>query len=88
MCTYVTIRSAITGSAKGPGSPWTRVSDMSVYLDHPVHALESHTVNVDITGANPDPGARIALELSSESALRLANSILDLLAAVPDLTGP
>jgi hypothetical protein len=87
MCTYATIRTAITGSAKGPGSPWMRAAEMTIYLDHPVHALEDHTVNIDVTGANADPGVRVAMELSPESARRLAVSILELLGGQREVHG-
>ena len=35
MCTYATVRTDLTGSAKGPGSAWFRVTDATVYYDHP-----------------------------------------------------
>ena len=47
MCTHVTETLAVTGSAKGP-TGWIRVTDASVYFDHPVHALADHTLNVDL----------------------------------------
>src|SRR6266702_3949884 len=37
MCTYLTEKGAISGSGKGP-SGWFRLTDASVYFDHPVHA--------------------------------------------------
>ena len=46
MCTYLTEKIAISGSAKG-GSGWFRVTDGSVYFDHPVHAPYGHTLNID-----------------------------------------
>ena len=44
MCTYITEKIAIAGSAKG-ASGWIKVTDGSVYLDHPVHAPFGHTLN-------------------------------------------
>lgn len=88
MCTYATVRSAITGSAKGPAGGWMRVCDLTVYFDHPVHALEEHTVNIDVTDPALGPGARIALELSPRSARALADAIHATLASAPaTLTG-
>lgn len=88
MCTYTTIRAGISGSAKGPGGSWMRVCDMTVYFDHPVHALYDHTVNIDITDPALGPAARVALELSPESARRLAEAIHAALDAAPtELTG-
>lgn len=85
MCTYNTIRAEISGSAKGPGQDWLRVRDLTVYFDHPVHALHEHTVNIDVTDPDRGPGARVALELSPESARRLAAAITDALASADRL---
>ena len=88
MCTYATVRAAIEGSAKGPASGWMRVCDLTVYFDHPVHARQEHTVNIDVTDPALGPGSRIALELSPESARALADAIHATLASAPAaLTG-
>jgi hypothetical protein len=82
MCTYRTDRLTVTGSAKGPQG-WFRVTDASVYLDHPVHALAEHTLNVDLR--NPAQGAayRVAMELDPAAARALAESILRALDEAP-----
>lgn len=88
MCTYSTIQESVAGSAKGPGGKWFRVTDATVYFDHPVHALAEHTVNIDIADPARGPGARVALELTPESARRLAGAIRAALDSVPfELTG-
>lgn len=78
MCTYETVTLPVTGSAKGP-SGWFRATDATVYYDHPVHALDDHTVNVDIRRPADGPGTRVALELSPGSARDLAEAILRIL---------
>lgn len=78
MCTYVTETLAVTGSAKGPDG-WIRVTDATVYFDHPTHALADHTLNVDLRRPADGPGARVAVELSAESARELAQTILKVL---------
>ena len=83
MCTYTTIRTSISGSAKGPGTGWSKVSDATVYFDHPVHAMEEHTVNIDVTDPSLGPGGRVALELAPDSARALAEAILAALASAP-----
>ncbi len=83
MCTYATVRAEVSGSAKGPGGSWMRVSDLTVYFDHPVHALADHTVNIDVADPSQGPSARVALELPPESARRLAHSILEALESAP-----
>lgn len=83
MCTYVTFKEDIEGSAKGPGSKWMRVGTASVYYDHPVHAMAEHTINVDLAVVGTDPTARVAMELTPASARRLVSAIEAALAAVP-----
>jgi hypothetical protein len=82
MCTYLTERISITGSGKGPAG-WIRVSDASVYFDHPVHAPAEHTLNIDFLDPGAGPSARVAVELTVESARALAKAIEATLDAVP-----
>lgn len=78
MCTYITETFPVTGSAKGPAG-WFRATDVSVYFDHPVHALADHTVNVDVRRPVDGPEQRVALELDPAAARQLAESILRIL---------
>jgi hypothetical protein len=78
MCTYVTETLAVTGSAKGAAG-WLRVTDAAVYFDHPVHAMADHTLNIDLRRPADGPAARVAVELTAESARALAESILRVL---------
>jgi hypothetical protein len=82
MCTYQTETLAVTGSGKGPGG-WLRVTDASVYVDHPVHAMAGHTLNIDLRDPAKGPAARVALELHPAAARELAEAILRSLDAVP-----
>lgn len=87
MCTYVTTKSAISGSGKGPEG-WFGLTESTVYFDHPVHADEEHTLNIDFRNPGMGPGARVAVELTAQSALELAHAILSTLEQVPaGLTG-
>src|ERR1700744_4595396 len=70
MCTYITEKIAIEGSAKG-ASGWIKVTDGTVYLDHPVHAPFGHTLNIDFLAPELGPSGRVAVELSQESARAL-----------------
>jgi hypothetical protein len=83
MCTYQTEQLTVAGSGKGPGSPWLRVTDASVYVDHPAHALAAHTLNVDLLNPEQGPSSRVALELHPDAARALAEAILRSLDAVP-----
>jgi hypothetical protein len=89
MCTYTTIRSEIDGSAKGPGSSWFHVTDATVYFDHPVHAMAEHTLNIDFADPTSGPSARVAVELTADSAWQLLAAIQAALAGAPvELTAP
>jgi hypothetical protein len=82
MCTYLTEKIGITGSGKGtPG--WIKVTDATVYFDHPVHAQADHTLNIDFLDPSAGPSARVAVELTAQSARALAKAIEAALASVP-----
>jgi hypothetical protein len=82
MCTYQTELFEVSGSGKGPAG-WLRVTHASVYVDHPVHAMVGHSVNIDLRNPNQGPGARVALELHPDAARSLAEAILRSLDSVP-----
>jgi Family of unknown function (DUF6295) len=83
VCTYATLHTPLEGSAKGPHGTWFRVSDATVYFDHPVHALADHTLNIDLADPAGGPGARVAIELSAASARALASAIAAALDSAP-----
>lgn len=87
MCTYVTYREPIEGSAKGPQASWFRVTDAVVYFDHPVHAMAEHTLNLDLQDPSSGPGARVAVELTADSARRLVEAIGAALRSAPSGSG-
>jgi hypothetical protein len=86
MCTYVTERIAVSGSGKGRDG-WFRLSDATVYYDHPVHALAEHTLNIDFAAPALGPTARVAVELDAESAEQLVAAVQRALASRPDAVG-
>jgi Family of unknown function (DUF6295) len=82
MCTYNTEKIDVVGSGKG-ASGWFALTDATVYFDHPVHAMADHTLNIDFLNPAKGPSARVAVELTAESARALAAAIEAALAAVP-----
>jgi Family of unknown function (DUF6295) len=82
MCTYHTVATSVVGSGKGSGG-WFRLSEASVYFDHPVHAMAEHTLNIDFLNRALGPGARVAVELDAASARALAAAIIEALESVP-----
>jgi hypothetical protein len=83
MCTYATVRETVEGSAKGPNGAWLHVSDATVYFDHPVHANATHTLNIDLASPAQGPAARVAIELTADSARRLVGAIQSALESAP-----
>ncbi|HEU4674831.1 MAG TPA: DUF6295 family protein [Motilibacteraceae bacterium] len=83
MCTYVTEKVEVEGSGKGPQG-WFAVEQASVYFDHPVHAQAGHTLNLDFLAPSQGPSARVAVELTADSARALAKAIEEVLSAVPE----
>jgi Family of unknown function (DUF6295) len=71
VCTYVTEHVAL--NACGGKSPlgWIDVTEATVYYDHPVHAPLDHAVNIDFRNPSTGAAARVAVELSLDSARAL-----------------
>jgi Family of unknown function (DUF6295) len=82
MCTYTTEQAAVRGSGKGAAG-WFGVTTATVYYDHPVHAQADHTLNIDFADPAKGPAARVAVELTADSALALVEAITGALASVP-----
>ena len=82
MCTYLTEKIAVTGSGKGSAG-WFGLSEATVYFDHPVHAAAEHTLNIDFRNPGQGPSARVAVELTADSARALAKAIETALGSVP-----
>jgi hypothetical protein len=74
MCTYITEKASIFGSAKGQGG-WIRVDTANVYFDHPYHAPLDHSLNIDFVDESHGSPQRIAIEISAESAKELIKAI-------------
>ena len=75
MCTSIVENVEIAGSGKGTAG-WFKVAQASVSYDHPFHAAYEHALNIDFVNEAQGPGARVAVELSPESARRLVDAIL------------
>jgi hypothetical protein len=82
MCTYLTEKIEVTGSGKGQAG-WFGLTEATVYFDHPVHAAAGHTLNIDFLNPGQGPSARVAVELTADSARALAKAIETALASVP-----
>ena len=74
MCTMIATQIAVEGSGKGAGG-WFNVRQANVSYDHPFHAAQEHALNLDFVNEAQGPGARVAVELSVESARALVQAI-------------
>ncbi len=79
MCTMIVNRAIIDGSGKGANG-WFKVRQANVSYDHPYHAPLEHALNIDFVDESQGPGARVAVELTLESARKLVQTIQTVLA--------
>ncbi|MFZ1057800.1 MAG: DUF6295 family protein [Candidatus Rokuibacteriota bacterium] len=79
MCTMIVQQAAIDGSGKGTQG-WFTVRQINVSYDHPYHVPLEHALNIDFVNEAEGPGARVAVELSVESARHLVQTIQAVLA--------
>ena len=75
--------SGVRARPAGPRPGGGRLTDASVYFDHPVHAQAEHTLNIDFLDSGAGPSARVAVELTAKSARALAKAIQASLDAAP-----
>lgn len=75
MCTMIVTQARISGSGKGANG-WFTLSEVNVSYDHPFHVPLEHALNIDFVNEAEGPGARVAVELTVDSAWQLAHTIL------------
>jgi hypothetical protein len=74
MCTMIAEQIQIEGSGKGR-TGWFTLRQANVSYDHPFDAPLEHALNIDFVNEAQGPGARVAVELSAESARALIATI-------------
>ena len=79
MCSYITEKVALVGSAKGQ-TGWMSVDTANVYFDHPYHAPLDHALTIDFVNEAGGAKERVAVEISAKSARELVRTILTALA--------
>jgi hypothetical protein len=78
MCTMLVRQEKIAGSRKGTKG-WVVLREVNVSYEHPFALPLEHAVNIDFVNAAEGPGALVAVELTPESARKLAHTILEML---------
>jgi uncharacterized protein DUF6295 len=86
MCSYLTSTAPMSGSGKGAGG-WFRLTSAMAYFDHPYHSSQEHTLNIDFLNEAEGPSARVAVELTADSARALVRCIEEALAAAGAVAG-
>ena len=74
MCTSIVEIVSASGTGKG-GDGWFDLTHAVVSYDHPHHALLEEAINIDFVNSSMGPGARVAVELSLESAKELSQAL-------------
>lgn len=73
----------IEGSAKGVIG-WFPVTNVAVCNDHPHHLELDWCINIDVVNETMGPSARVALELTMDSAKALAEAIMAVVTETED----
>ena len=80
MCTSIVEIVGAEGAGKG-GDGWFDVTQAVVSYDHPHHALLEEAITIDFLNGLLGPAARVAVELTLESAKALSGALARAIAA-------
>lgn len=80
MCTSIVVIAGAQGSGKGVDG-WFDLTNAVVSYDHPHHALLEEAITIDFVNSALGPGARVAVEITLESAKELSAALSKAIAA-------
>ena len=80
MCTSIVEIVAADGAGKSEDG-WFDLTHTVVSYDHPHHALLEEAITIDFVNRALGPGARVAVELTLESAKELSGALTRAIAA-------
>jgi hypothetical protein len=80
MCTSIVEIVSASGAGK-TGDGWIDLTHAVVSYDHPHHALLEEAITIDFVNAALGPGARVAVELTLDSAKALCGALAKAIAA-------
>ena len=86
MCTSIVEIVAADGMGRGEGG-WFTLTHSVVSYDHPHHALFEEAINLDFVNPALGPGARVAVEMSLESAKELSAALIRAIEAAEIVEG-
>ena len=87
MCTGIVEAAEVSGSGKGPQG-WFKLEQVNASYDHPSDASFEYSLNLDFVSLKDGPAARVAVELSPESARRLVELITSTLSKGLEVNSP
>jgi len=79
MCTMIVEKADIHGSGRGARG-WFTLRQVNVSYDHPFNAPAEYALNIDFVNEAEGPDARVAVELTANSAQALVQAVLAALA--------
>lgn len=80
MCTSIVEIAPADGAGKG-GDGWFELTHSVVSYDHPHHAVLEEAITIDFVNSALGPAARVAVELTLESAKALSAALTRAIAA-------
>jgi hypothetical protein len=80
VCTSIVEIARAEGSGKG-GDGWFELTNSVVSYDHPHHALLEEAITIDFVNAGLGPSARVAVEITLQSARELSAALARAIAA-------
>jgi hypothetical protein len=80
VCTSIVEIAAAQGAGRG-SEGWFDLTHAVVSYDHPHHALFEEAINIDFVNRALGPGARVAVEISLESAKAFSAALARVIAA-------
>ena len=84
MCTSIVEIVKSEGSGKGEGG-WFDLTTAVVSYDHPHHALLEEAINIDFVNPALGPGARVAVEITLDSAKELSAALARAIGAADEV---
>ena len=81
MCTSIVEIVGADGAGKGDNGEWFKLTHSVVSYDHPHHALLEEAITIDFVNRALGPSARVAVELTLESAKELSAALARAIAA-------
>jgi len=86
MCTSIVEIVKAEGSGKGERG-WFDLTHSVVSYDHPHHALLEEAITIDFVNSTLGPSARVAVEITLQSAQELSAALLRAIAAAEVVEG-